>query len=176
VDVFRLLVVIFVLIVGVLLSAATRPDSVRIQRSITIGATPQKIFPLINDFHNWGSWAPQDTEGATIKRTYSGSANGEGAISDWSGSGSTGKGRMSITKSVSPTNVSITVDWTKPFQAHNLNEFALEPQGATTKVTWTMQGTNVYMIKVMSLFTNVDHFMGKHFETGLANLKAAAEK
>ena len=39
-----------------------------------------------------------------------------------------------------------------------------------------MQGTNVYMMKVMSIFTNMDHFMGKHFEAGLTNLKAAAEK
>jgi hypothetical protein len=27
----------------------------------------------------------------------------------------------------------------------------------------------------MSIFTNMDRFMGKHFETGLTNLKAAAE-
>jgi len=49
---FRVLVLIFVLIAGVLLFAATRPDSVRIERSITIAAAPEKIFPLINDFHN----------------------------------------------------------------------------------------------------------------------------
>ena len=67
------------------------------------------------------------------------------------------------------------VDWVKPFQAHNLNEFTLEPQDPTTTVTWTMQGTNVYMMKLMSVFTNMDRFMGKHFETGLTNLKTAAE-
>jgi len=32
------------------------------------------------------------------------------------------------------------------------------------------------MLKVMSVFMNMDRFMGKHFEQGLANLKAAAEK
>jgi len=39
-----------------------------------------------------------------------------------------------------------------------------------------MQGTNVYAMKVMSIFLNMDRFMGKHFEAGLANLKAAAER
>jgi uncharacterized protein YndB with AHSA1/START domain len=173
---FRLLVVISALIIAVLLFAATKPDTIRIQRSITINAGPEKIFPLISDFHNWPRWAPQDREDPTIKRTYSGSSSGEGAVCDWSGSGNTGTGHMSITKSVPPTNVSVMVDWVKPFQAHNLNEFTLEPQGESTIVTWTMQGTNVFMMKLMSVFTNADRFMGKHFETGLANLKTAAEQ
>jgi hypothetical protein len=68
------------------------------------------------------------------------------------------------------------VDFVKPFEAHNLNQFTLEPDGTSTKVTWTMQGTNVYMTKVMSVFVNVDRLMGKHFETGLSDLKAIAEK
>jgi uncharacterized protein YndB with AHSA1/START domain len=172
---FRALVLISALIAGVLIFAATRPDLIRIERSTTINAPPEKIFPLIDDFHNWSQWAPQDKGDITVKRTFSGSASGEGAVSDWTGTGNTGRGRMSITRSVPPTNVSVLVDWVKPFQAHNLNEFTLEPQGATTKVTWTMQGTNVYMMKLMSVFTNMDRFMGKHFEDGLANLKAAAE-
>jgi uncharacterized protein YndB with AHSA1/START domain len=172
----RILIIVAVLIAGVLILAATKPNIVRIRRSIDIDAPPEKIFALINDFHNWSRWAPQDREDSTLKRTYSGTANGEGAISNWIGTGSTGWGQMSITESVPPTSISITVDWEKPFAAHNLNEFTLEPQGATTKVTWTMRGTNVYVMKVMSIFTNMDRFMGKHFETGLANLKAAAEK
>jgi len=170
----RILVVVL-LIVGVLIFAVTRPDIVRIERSITINASPERIFPLINDFHNWSRWAPQDREDPGIRRTYAGSASGEGAISDWTGTGSTGSGRMLITKSVPSTNVAVTVDWVKPFAAHNLNEFTLEPHGATTRVIWSMQGTNVYVMKLMSVFTNTDRFMGKHFETGLANLKTAAE-
>jgi uncharacterized protein YndB with AHSA1/START domain len=173
--VVRILIIAATLIAGVLILAATKSDTIHIQRSIEINAPPEKIFALINDFHNWSRWAPQDKEDSTLKRTYSGSTSDEGAVSDWTGSGNAGKGRMSITKSVPPINISVMVDWVKPFAAHNINEFTLEPQGPTTKVTWTMQGTNVYMMKVMSLFTNMDRFMGKHFETGLANLKAAAE-
>jgi uncharacterized protein YndB with AHSA1/START domain len=171
----RILIIAAVVIVGVLILAATKPDSIHIQRSIEIEAPPDKIFALLNDFRNWSRWAPQDREDSTLKRTYSGSASGEGAVSDWTGTGNTGEGRMSITKSAPPTDLWITVDWVKPFTAHNLNEFILEPQGATTKVTWAMQGTNVYVMKVMSIFINMDRFIGKHFETGLANLKAAAE-
>ena len=32
------------------------------------------------------------------------------------------------------------------------------------------------MMKVMSVFTDMDRMMGKHFEEGLQNLKTVAEK
>jgi hypothetical protein len=38
-----------------------------------------------------------------------------------------------------------------------------------------MHGPNLYIMKLMSVFTNMDRMMGRHFEEGLANLKAAAE-
>jgi uncharacterized protein YndB with AHSA1/START domain len=171
----RTLVVVAVLIAGVLIFAATKPKTFRIERTTMIDAPPERIFALLNDFHNWPMWETLDRRDATIKRTFSGSASGAGAISEWAGSGSTGKGRMSITKSVAPTIVAVMADWEKPFVAHNLNEFTLEPHGRTTKLTWTMQGTNVYVMKLMSVFVNMDRFMGKHFEAGLASLKSAAE-
>jgi uncharacterized protein YndB with AHSA1/START domain len=158
--------------------AATRPDTFRVQRSVTVNAAPEKIFPLVDDFHNWPGWAPQDKEDPSMTRVYSGAAFGTGAVSDWGSSGSAGKGRMSIIESTPPTRVVVKVDFVKPFAAHNLNEFILEPtlrSGPATKVTWTMQGSNLFVMKVMSIFVNMDRVMGKHFESGLNNLKKAAE-
>jgi uncharacterized protein YndB with AHSA1/START domain len=172
----RIVIVLAVLVAAVLAFAATRPDTIRITRSMVINASPETIFALISDFHNWIRWAPQDREDPTMMRTYSGPTSGVGSISDWDSTGSTGRGRMSIVEASPPTKVSIKVDFVKPFEAHNLNQFTLEPDGTSTKVTWTMQGTNVYMTKVMSVFVNVDRLMGKHFETGLGDLRAIAEK
>ncbi len=53
-------IVIAILVAGVLLFAATKPGSFRIQRSMSIQAPPEKVFALINDFHNWKLWAPQE--------------------------------------------------------------------------------------------------------------------
>ena len=82
---------------------------------------------------------------------------------------------MEILKSVPPTRLQIKTDFVKPFEAHNLNEFLLESTGDATKVTWTMQGANLYFMKLMGVFVNMDRMMGSHFERGLNNLKAAAE-
>lgn len=173
--IFKILLVIAIPVALILLFAATRPDTLRVQRWLSIDAPSEKIFALIDDFHNWNRWAPQDKEDSTMKRTYSGPASGAGAISEWQSSGSAGAGRMSIAESVRPTRIVIQTDFVKPFEAHNVNEFILEPAGAATRVTWTMQGSNLYLMKVMGVFVNMDRMMGKHFETGLCNLKAMAE-
>jgi uncharacterized protein YndB with AHSA1/START domain len=171
----RAILVVVVLILAVLVTAATKPSIFHLERSITIKAPPEKIFPLVNDFHNWSAWQPQD-KGAAIQRSYSGAASGVGAVSEWQGTGSAGRGRMQITESVPNSKVSVAVDFVKPFQAHNINVFTLEPSGDTTKVTWSFEGTNVFILRLMSVFVSMHRIMGAHFETGLQNLKAAAER
>jgi len=89
-----------------------------------------------------------------MARSHSGAVNGVGAISTWEGAGSAGKGRMAITESLASSNISVAVDFVKPFKAHNLNRFTLEPAGNSPKVTWAMEGTNVFTAKVMSVFVN----------------------
>jgi carbon monoxide dehydrogenase subunit G len=174
--ILKIVVVIVVLVVAMLAYAAAKPDTFRVQRSIAVNAPPEKIFALINDFQKWDSWAPQDQQDPTMRRTYSGSMEGKGAVSEWSGSASTGKGRMAIIDSDPPKLVTIKVDFVKPFEAHNTNRFALEPAGGSTKVTWTIDASNLYTMKVMSIFVNIQKEFGKHMENGLSSLKAAAEK
>jgi hypothetical protein len=174
--ILRIIVAVVVLIAAVLVFAAMKPSTFHLERSITTKARPEKIFALIDGFHNWSAWEPQDKGDAGVQRTYSGPATGVGAMSEWQGSGSTGKGRMLITESVPNSRVSVVVDFVKPFQAHNINVFTLEPAGDATNVTWNFEGTNVFVLKLMTVFVSMDRIMGDHFETGLKNLRTAAER
>lgn len=174
--ILRIIVIVVVLIAAVLAFAATKRNTFHVQRSIKINAPQEKVFALINDFHHWSNWAPQDKEDPDMSRTYSGTPSGMGAVSEWRSSGSAGKGRMSIIESIPPHAVSVQVDFVKPFAAHNINEFTLNPEGSSTNVTWAMHGTNLYVMKLMSIFVNMDRVMGKHFEDGLDNLKTVAER
>ena len=47
----KIALVIVVLVAALLVYAATRPDSMHVERAARIKAPPEKIFPLINDFH-----------------------------------------------------------------------------------------------------------------------------
>ena len=159
-----------------LIYAATRPDSFRVERSISINAPPEKIFPHLSDLRGHRAWSPWEGKDPAMQRTYSGSAQGKGAVYEWDGNRNIGKGRMEITEVSPPSRIVIKLDFIKPFEAHNTAEFRLEPKGASTKVTWAIHGPSPFFSKVMGPFLSMDKMIGKEFETGLANLKSLTEK
>ena len=166
-----------VIIIGaILIYASTRPDSFRIERSITIQSTPGKIFPLINNFHQWESWSPWEKIDPQINRTYSGAPEAMGSIYEWSGNKNIGQGRMEITESVPPSKITIKLDFFTPFEAHNAVDFVLTPKGNSTLVTQAMYGPSPFISKLMGLFFSMDKMVGEKYEEGLTNLKRMAEK
>ncbi|HEX2511926.1 MAG TPA: SRPBCC family protein [Xanthobacteraceae bacterium] len=160
----------------VLVIAFTKPDSFRVERRIAIKAPPEKIFPLINDFHAWPAWSPWEKKDPAMKRTHSGAQSGKGAVYAWEGNKSVGKGSMEIMESSPPSRLLIALSFMMPFEAKNAAEFTLAPSGDTTTVNWAMYGPNLFIGKVMSTFMNMDRMIGKDFEEGLANMKVAAER
>jgi hypothetical protein len=169
-------VIIAVLIIGVLIFAATRPDMFRVQRSASIKAPPEIIFAFINDFNRWGAWSPWEKKDPAMKRTFGATASGLGAVYSWEGNKNVGQGSMEIVESTPSSLVRIKLDFLKPLEAHNIAEFALAVQGDTTNVTWAMYGPATFITKLMGVFVSMDRMVGKDFEAGLANLKAVAEK
>lgn len=165
-----------ILVLVVLAIAALQPDSFRVQRSIGIKARPEKILPLISDFHNWTSWSPWEKLDPSMKRSFSGAAHGRGAVYAWEGNDQVGAGRMEITELRAPRQVLIKLDFLRPFEGHNQTEFLLEAKGDGTTVTWVMSGPSNLITKLIGLVSSMDSMVGKDFETGLANMKAAAEK
>src|SRR5262245_43272753 len=98
---------VVVVVAAVLVYAATKPDTLHVQRATTINTTPEKIFPLINDFHRWESWSPYEKRDLAMKRTYSGASSGRGAVYAWEGDSEVGAGRMEITESSAPNKITI---------------------------------------------------------------------
>jgi uncharacterized protein YndB with AHSA1/START domain len=159
----------------VLALAASKPDSFSVVRQGHVNASPEEVFALINDFHEWTRWSPWEKMDPNLVRTYRGSEAGEGAIYEWSGHQKVGQGRMDITNTTRPSRIDIDLHFLKPFEARNKTVFTLTPSGTGTDVRWEMTGTSPFMFKIMGLFKNMDAMIGKDFEAGLANMKAAAE-
>jgi len=172
----KIAIVVAVLVAAILGFATTKPDMFRVERSITIQAPPEKIFPHISDFHAWSAWSPWEKLDPAMKRTYSGTANGKGAIYEWEGNSEVGQGRMEILDANPSSGVTIKLDFIKPMEGHSIADFKFVPEGSATKVTWAMHGPNNYLSKVMQVFMNMDTMLGGYFETGLGDLKTAAEK
>ena len=169
-------IIVVVLIAGVLIFAATKPDTFRVQRAATIKAPPEKVFALINDFRRWDTWSPWEKKDPAMKRTSSAITAGKGATYAWEGNKDVGQGSMEIVESIAPGKVALKLDFVKPFEAHNIVVFTLEPKDGVTNVTWAMEGPVPYFAKIIHVFINMDSMVGKDFEAGLASMKAAAEK
>ncbi|SFF92291.1 Polyketide cyclase / dehydrase and lipid transport [Duganella sp. CF458] len=167
------LILVVVLILGL---AMMQPDSFKVQRSTVVKAPPAKVMAYLNDFHQWTAWSPWEKKDPDMQRTFEGAASGKGAVYAWSGNGEVGQGRMEIVDNQAPTQLAIKLDFIKPFASSNRAEFALQPQGETTVVTWTMTGPSPFVTKVMGVFFNMDKMIGKDFEQGLAQLKEVSEK
>jgi len=86
--------VVVAAIAALLIYAATRPDSFRLERSTRIKAPAKTIFPLINDFKHWPAWSPWENKDPAMKRTHSGAAEGRGAVYAWEGNKNVGQGSM----------------------------------------------------------------------------------
>ena len=171
-----IVIAIVVVIAGILGYATTRPDTFSVQRTTTVHAPADKVFALVNDFHRWGEWSPWEKLDPEMKRTFSGTAAGPGSVYEWTGNSKVGAGRMEILQAAPAAKVDIKLDFIKPFEGHNITEFTLTPQGENTQVVWVMHGPAPFVSKLMGVFVSMDSMIGKDFETGLSNMKAAAEK
>jgi uncharacterized protein YndB with AHSA1/START domain len=169
-----ILIVIAAAVVAVLAYAASKPNTFMVRRSASIAASPEKIFPMIDDLRAQSAWSPFEKD-PNMKRTHSGAPRGKGAVYAWDGNRQVGAGRIAITESVPSSKVVLLLDMVRPFKAHNTVEFTLDRIGAGTNVTWAMQGRQPYMAKVMGLFVDCDKMCGGMFEEGLAKLKVLAE-
>jgi uncharacterized protein YndB with AHSA1/START domain len=168
--------VVALLIIALLAYASTQPDRFRVERSITIAAPSEKVFPLVNDFHQWEAWSPWEKMDPALKRSYSGPPSGKGAGYAWTGNKDVGQGSMKIIESTPSSKVVLSLHFLKPFEARNTVEFVLLPQASGTLVTQAMYGPSPFISKVMGLVFSMDKMVGSKYEEGLASIKAMAEK
>ncbi|MGZ4968957.1 MAG: SRPBCC family protein [Methylobacter sp.] len=171
-----LVIIGLVLLAALFIYVTTRPDMFRIWRAASIKAPPDRIFALINDFHNWDAWSPYEKADPAIQRKLSGTSRGKGAIYEWASYNKAGTGRMEIIQSSPPSKITIQLDLAEPLEVRSIVEFTLEAKNDTTQVTWDMHGINTYIGKVIGIFYNRDNKVGKDFEQGLINLKTIAER
>lgn len=173
--IINIILVLVALIAVVLIYASTKPKSYYVERSISIQATAEKIYPHINDLKAWEAWTPYNKD-PNMQKTYSANTVGKGAHYAWAGNKEMGKGDITISDSTAPSQVLFDLHFVQPFEATNKVIFSLKPAGDMTAVSWRMDGESNLMFNVMGIFINMDNMIGKDFEVGLARLKALAEK
>lgn len=173
----KILIALGLVIAGLVVYVALKPSEFHTERSVSINASAEKIFPYFNNlqkFNAWNPWAKMDPE---AKNSYEGPAEGVGAAMSWDSKKQTGAGKMTIVQSTPNSLVQARMDFERPFKGTNTAEFTLRPEGQSTVVTWAISGKAAFIPKLIcTLFMNHDKMVGGVFEKGLADLKAMVEK
>jgi len=171
----RILIVVLAVVAVFVVVAATRPAAFSYVRSISIAAPPAQVFARVVDFAAWPAWSPWAKLDPAMKTAYAGEPGHVGASYTWSGNDKVGEGRMTLTDVQDSSRIAIRLEFLRPFASTNESVFTFAPDGAGTRVSWSMSGTNNFMAKAASIFMNMDKMIGGDFERGLAQLKQQAE-
>ena len=160
-------------IVVVLLAAGfLLPSTYSAQRSVTINAPVEKVFPLVANHKEWKRWSIWNQRDPNMLMTYSGPEMAAGSKWSWK-SKSEGTGGMEFS-AVEP-NKRVGYILTMEDLTPATGDLKFTTEGAATKVSWDING-NAGMNPVFRWFgLFMDKMIGPDFEAGLKNLKKLAE-
>lgn len=168
-------IVIGLIISILLIVAAVKSPDYMVTRSIVINAPAEKIFPYLNNqklAEKWGSWMEIDPDS---KMSYSGPDEGVGSVGSWTGGKQMGTGSATIVNVIPNQKVEIRLEYTEPMNMIQDTDYLITPEGAGSKVTWTVRGKNNFVGRLMCMFADMEKMVGGMFEKGLSNLKTLVE-
>lgn len=168
-------VLVALAVVGVLGAALTKPDGFKVERSAAMAVPPEAVYQQVADFKAWDRWSPWAKLDPAMKTDFGGTPGQPGATYHWTGNDQVGEGRMTITEVAPPSRLAIKLEFLKPFASTSPTTFTFAPDGAGTRVSWRMVGTNGFVEKAFTLFMDFEKMIGADFDKGLSQLKAVAE-
>ncbi len=157
-----------------MLYAASRPGTRRVEHRARIEAGAARIFPAPADLRRFDACNPCARKAPALRGAYGAVRSGVGASDAWTRE-KAGVGRFGTTGLGEPSHVRTRLDFVRRFDAHDVAEFTLRPDGDATVVTWAMRGPSPFLSKLMRACLSIGKMVGKDFYTRLANPKALAE-
>ncbi|MBC5773542.1 SRPBCC family protein [Pontibacter sp. KCTC 32443] len=166
----RMSVVLVMLAAGLFWFSTTLPGEIKIRQSIKINATPEQIFPYLNnptDWKNWSAW--NKNYDPTVIYMYGGPHRGVGARQSWIGD-KTGNWQMVLTQSVAPDSLGYVLT-EQGKSVRTIGSFILEEQENGTLVTW--QQTTPLEDNPLALYKGVwqKNKTEEELQQGLQNLQ-----
>lgn len=163
-------IILAIIVVIIMILVIAMPTKYNVERSITIDAPRNVVYKQVSHFQNFIKWSPWSKLDPDMEYDITGTDGTVGAVYSWSGNDSVGVGSL--------TNVSITenridqkLDFTSPWEAHDMSYYEFEDTPEGLKVTWGLDGNLSRPMNVMGLFMNMDEMVGQSYEEGLQSLK-----
>lgn len=166
-------VAILVLVVTSGIAVAILPSHVHLERSITVNASPEKIYQVVNSYQNFNKWSPWAKLDPNTRYEFSGASSGVGSVMSWvSEHSNVGKGTQQIVESEENKHVKSEMSF-EGMTGKAFSDLILTPEGSATRVTWTYDGDLAGFEKIFGLM--MDTMLGPFYEQGLTSLKEHVE-
>jgi hypothetical protein len=143
------------------------PRRWRVERSIVVPTSPDRIYPLIANFQKgWRRWNAFGKDDPSLEISFSGPEEGVGATQNFRGK-RTPAGEMRIVEADPKSGVRYVM---RAGGFELTGSLSFEVDGADTNITWADEGTiSNPLFRYFTLFA--ERAVGKPFEVGLAALQ-----
>ncbi|QCK14742.1 SRPBCC family protein [Mangrovivirga cuniculi] len=166
--------VFLAILLALALTIVFAPSNVKLERIVSVKASPEEIYPHISDLKKFNEWSPWYKLDPNAKYSFIGSGHGIGSIMKWeSKERDVGNGQMEIIE-IKP-NESVTMEMY--FGQDDVPAYAtlaLSPiNPAETEVSWNFEAEMTGFSKLFGLM--METMLGPSYEEGLNNLKNTVE-
>jgi effector-binding domain-containing protein/uncharacterized protein YndB with AHSA1/START domain len=170
-KILGILLLIVVLVVGG--AMLFLPSDVHVERSVTIDASPSKVYGYLLNIKKFNEWSPWSDIDPNTNYTYEGPESGVGAKMSWeSDNEEVGSGTQWIAKVEENKLVHNKIEF-EGFEGTSDAKLEIEPVEAGTQVTWGFDTEMKGFGKIIGLF--MDNMLGPQYEKGLGKLKENVE-
>lgn len=142
--------------------------SFNVTKSISIQASPEKVYAIISDYQHWPKWSPWLITEPDVKVE----VKTGGKEYNWQGK-RTGSGEMKMIKENPSQRLDMIIHFLKPWKSTAPVWFELKQQGQATEVTWGMTGSLPFFMFFMTKMMTA--YIGMDYERGLLMLKDYVE-
>lgn len=163
-----------VFIILLVIAGLQSPDY-HIYREIEIQASPEVVFPYLNNAEQMQSWMPWSDQDEQMKISYSGPIEGIGAKASWVSEGPMGEGEATIIESIPSKSVRSELKYFKPMEMTQIADMSLTATADGTLMRWSVSGQNNIIGRFFCIFINMDKMVGESFIQGLNKLKNMVE-
>jgi len=150
------------------------PGHYRVERTVVVQASGERVFDYVADLRNWPAWAVLFERDPTLQQVYSTQTAGVGSTISWR-SATQGNGFVEVTLYDPPKRMEYRLHFPE-FDMTSRGDFTVKPvAGGAFEVRWGDEGEIARnpIYRWMGLF--MDRMVGPDFEAGLAKLKQVLE-
>ena len=167
-------IVIIALIAIFLIYSASQPSQLKLEETIVIDASKEKVFNTIIDFRDWGNWSAWDKMDPDMKQEYSETMGEVGSYNKWwSENPMVGNGGQEVVEVRTNEYLKSAMTF-ECWEATNYAEFILSEEEGGTKVLWTYEGAKTpFYMNFMN--TMIEPMLRENYIQSLKDLKAYVE-